>query len=203
MHKPISNWNVYHRLFFHIFYVVVYDIRVIIIEFGEMMNIKKFLIGGIFFITANMVHALTLDQAVNQYKNKQLRGINAENIADAKKAGDDEPYVYKADTIQILKKDLNGDGILDYVVSLNYCEKTNCHLTTHVNEVAVFLGQKNKQVKFFDSISAAYQPDIKITKNNTIQVVDREYGDNDPSCCPSVKETRTYKIVKGELLRVH
>ena len=164
---------------------------------------KHLKIGFLLACSISAAHALTIDQAVKQYQNKSLRSINAENIADAKKAGDDEPYIYEADTIQILKKDLNGDGVLDYVVSINYCEKTNCHLTTHVNEVAVFLGQKDKQVKFFDSISAAYQPDIKIVKNNSIQIIDRQYGDDDPSCCPSIKETRTYKIVKGQLLRVH
>lgn len=148
-------------------------------------------------------HALTIDQAITQYKSKQLRSINAENIADAKKAGDDEPYIYEANTRQMIKKDLNGDGILDYIVPINYCEKNNCHTTTHINEIAVFIGQKNKQVKFLDSISAAYQPDTKIVKNNSIQIIDRQYGDDDPSCCPSVKETRAYKIVKGQLLRVH
>lgn len=176
--------------------------QAIIIEFlGEMMSIKNFLIGSMFFIAANTVHALTLDQAITQYKNKQLRSINAENVAEAKKIGD-EPYIYEANTRQMIKADLNGDGILDYIVPINYCEKTNCHLTTHINEIAVFIGQKNKQVKFFDSISVAFQPDTKIVKNNSIQIIDRDYGDDDPSCCPSVKETRTYKIVKGELLRV-
>lgn len=167
-----------------------------------MQYFKNILVILFSFALISTVHALTLDQAMNQYVNKVVRKADAESMVEAKINDDEFPYKYGLDSKKVIKKDIDGDQIADYVVMFSFCEKHNCHITTSFSSIVVFKGFKNNQVRQIDEVDASYLPSFKVLPNNTIEITDYGYGEDDPSCCPDDISKRTYKLSNGILMRV-
>ena len=135
----------------------------------------------------------------NEFETK----LAAENIKTAKSEYD---FQYGLSFSKIfIAGDLNGDKLDDVVLQLYTCDIESCHNTTGANDMAVFI---NKGITYelaatkslgmtVDDISSVYD-----SEKMMIQVDTSDYGDSDPTCCPSIKKSQKYKLSGKELVLV-
>lgn len=143
---------------------------------------------------------------ISDYINKVEVELAAENVKTAKKNADDFQYGLSYHDIAFIA-DLNGDKLEDVVLKLYTCEVSNCHNTTGSNDIAVFLNKGNtyelvatKSLGMaVDNITSFYDYDKNVSM---IQVDTLDYGDSDPTCCPSLKKSQKYKLSGTELVLV-
>ena len=104
--------------------------------------------------------------------------------------------------INIIKKDLNNDGYEDYFVETTFCEKISCHNTTNTYVYFVFTTDKNNKINFVTQLEIPLAASVEnISEEGVISIESQEYGDDDPTCCPSVIVNQDYALV-GSSLRV-
>lgn len=117
--------------------------------------------------------------------------INAQVIKGLAKLNDLEhsseglPYFHHLDQSESLTVDVNKDGIKDKVVVLDFCEATNCHLTTRSTIIAVFLGDQSGGYKYAASKDFSIYASAKLDNKGNVKIIQMDFKDKDPHCCPS------------------
>lgn len=140
----------------------------------------------------------TINQAIDQYTKKTVSFLHERDARNS-----DEPYHYALNAKRVIDADLNKDGIGDKVAELDFCEKDSCHNTTGQTDVVVFLGKKGGGFQFADARSFDISATVKsISKSGRLQIEQTSYSSDDPSCCPSIKQKRTYNFVGSKLVEV-
>lgn len=145
-----------------------------------------------------MAATTSIDQAIDQYAKKTVAFLHDRDARNT-----DDPYHYALSAKRVLDADLNKDGIGDKVAELDFCEKDSCHNTTGQTDVVIFFGKKGGGFQFADARSFDISAKVQsISKNGRIQIMQVGYGDDDPSCCPSIKLKRIYNVVGSKLVEV-
>lgn len=156
---------------------------------------KKFILISFCLLAGHISYAATLDRLIN---NESKKSINFLNKEDLKYNG----YKYQLYSKNIIHTDINKDGKKDAVVALYYCEKQNCHMTTRVFDVAVFLGTGKNQYKYGDAYTLGLMGDLTV-KNGIIYANVLYYiEEEDPACCPSHKQVTKLKFSNGNLIKI-
>lgn len=99
---------------------------------------------------------------------------------------------------EIISSDINHDGILDKIVVINFCERSNCHLTTNTTEVLIFTGQKNSKFNYSGSMFFSVYATVQVDKQKKVIINQYDYLDDDPHCCPSRLTQFELAIVSGK-----
>lgn len=159
------------------------------------MKIPIFL-ATILVFSSTSVQSATLQQQIDDHLKETINNLDARS----KKNSSDSDYFRYAQvgTQEILTSDINHDGIADKIVVLDFCEKTNCHLTTTSTEVLVFTGAKNKQYNFIGSKFFSVYANVEKDKNGRITVKQYDYFDKDPHCCPSRLTRFNLTVTQGK-----
>lgn len=156
---------------------------------------KKLILIGCILLFSQNVYSATLDGLINNESKKTINFLNKEDLKY-------DGYKYRLDSKNIIYADVNKDGKKDAVVSLHYCEKQSCHMTTRVFDVAVFLSTGKNQYKYGDAYTLGLTGDLKV-KNDVIHANTLLYNEHeDPACCPSHKETTKLKFSNGKLVKI-
>lgn len=142
---------------------------------------------------------------ISDYLNKIEAELAVENAKIAKNNADD--FQYSLSSYDIFIADLNGDKLGDVVLSFYTCEVTNCHNTTGSNDIAVFLNKGNtyefvaaKSLGMtVENIASFHDYEKNVVM---LQVDTLNFGDSDPTCCPSLKTSQKYKLSGKELVLV-
>lgn len=145
--------------------------------------------------SSSLANANNLNSLISQEVKKATQFLNKE---DAKITG----YKYHLSNKKIHYADMNNDGKKDAVVALHYCEKTSCHMTTNVFDVAVFLNTGNGNYKYGDAHTLGLTGDLSV-KNGVIYANTLLYDEyEDPACCPSYKYAMKLRFKNGELVEI-
>lgn len=146
--------------------------------------------------SSSLANANNLNSLISQEVKKATQFLNKE---DAKITG----YKYHLSNKKVHYADMNNDGKKDAVVALHYCEKTSCHMTTNVFDVAVFLNTGNGNYKYASAYTLGLTGDLTakngIIYANTLSYIEHE----DPDCCPSHKEFIKLRLSKGKLVKIN
>lgn len=165
---------------------------------------KAILTFGLAFglLCSPQVFAQNLDEAIAREIAKTEKILNYESAEQFKPSYPaDEPYRYVLDNNLVTLQDLNGDKIKDAIVSLEYCEEANCHLTTHSFYLAIFQGLGSNQYRLLINKEIGLTGNVKVI-NGKIIVTSYDFKDSDPHCCPSLRKTTSYKIKDRVLTKI-
>ena len=150
-------------------------------------------------------YAQTIKSAINSEAASRVKVLNLESEEQSKqglnyvKGG---AYKYTLTYQDITMKDVDGDGVKDAVAMLYYCEYTNCHPTTRIADLVVFKGAKKNQFTKIDTMPLGSHGKIKSINKGLIKTTIQSYAAGDASCCPSIEDSRSYKVKNKKLYRV-
>lgn len=105
---------------------------------------------------------------------------------------------YKIENKNTFFADVDGDGDFDAVTEIFFCESSNCHPTTQVSKLVIFINQNNKYSFLTDKTFRVYGK-INSINNGRIKVDVFGFGEDDPQCCPSLQRQESF-ILKGRIL---
>ena len=154
-------------------------------------------------------YAQTIEAAISSEAASNIKFLNLESekyyINDSEYL-DSNHFRYALTGHNKILKDVDSDGVKDFVTLLYYCEKVNCHLTTRSADLVVFKGLGKNQFTKLASVSLAsfgVLAKINSVNNGIISITSSGYGENDPSCCPTDETTTFYKIKNKKLVRIN
>ena len=139
----------------------------------------------------------------NGCQEKSFLSTSMDEYHECMKMEEEDYYKYGLlGKTNIIKKDLNNDGYEDYFVETSFCEKISCHNTTNTYVYFVFTTDKNNKINFVTQLEIPLAASVEnISEEGVISIESQEYGDDDPTCCPSVIVNQDYALV-GSSLRV-
>lgn len=157
---------------------------------------KLIILASFLALYSTGAQSATLQQQIDSHVKETVKSLDERSKRDAT----DSDYFRYAQTgkQEIISSDVNHDGIQDKIVVLDFCEKTNCHLTTTSTKVLVFTGMKNKQFKYLGSQSFSVYATVQKDKKGNITVHQYDYFDEDPHCCPSRITRFNLAIAQGK-----
>lgn len=127
-----------------------------------------------------LAETIALQPHINAQVIKGLAKLN-----DLEHSSEDLPYFHHLNQSESLTVDVNKDGIKDKVVVLDFCEATNCHLTTRSTIIAVFLGDQSGGYKYAASKDFSIYASAKLDNKGNVKIIQMDFKDKDPHCCPS------------------
>lgn len=113
-------------------------------------------------------------------------------------------YSHKLEYQYTLYADINKDSIKDAIVTLRYCEVTNCHTTTKSSELAVYLGVGNNQYLYGDIRTLGIDLTVSVSNEGVMVTNSKYYNEHeDPDCCPSMGIINSFAFNDGKLKEVY
>lgn len=155
---------------------------------------KKFrftlgLILGLLIIN-NSVYANNIPQIVKKEE------VRLKNYVDKQSRANGSDYKYRIENESFFLADMNNDGNKDLIITYYSCEQQNCHKTTSSRYISLYLSDKKGNYKYLTTTEVdGYEAQIYASKGK-ISVRAKDYSYNDPSCCPSLDVTYSYKLGK-------
>lgn len=134
---------------------------------------------------------------INEQVRKTINSINAES----RKLDGEDFLPYKLGHKKLLEGDLNGDNLSDLVVELTYCEEGSCNTSTVSTDLLVIAGEPSGKYKSIPIVGIG-NGNTTITKSGVIEFTALQYGDDDPTCCPSKEVVSRYKLIGQEIVKV-
>ena len=135
-----------------------------------------------------------LKSLINQYAANTVRALNKQ---DVKYNG----FKYSVNNTNTFNADVNGDGEFDAIVEIFFCETGSCHATTNSSELVVFLNN-NGSYRFAASKGFRLFGKINSIEDGVIFVDIYSLDEDDPQCCPELKESEAYSLKGNRLVKV-
>lgn len=111
-------------------------------------------------------------------------------------------FQYESSVQNVFTEDINGDGLSDIVLKILNCEKEQCHISTRSYSMDIFLNKGNTYQHAVSESLGGFSVEITSIKNGIIKVESLDYADSDPTCCPSLISSKSYKLSNDKLMQV-
>jgi hypothetical protein len=132
-----------------------------------------------------------LEKSISDYSSRTIKVLNK----------NDTNFKFKVENKNIFYDDLDNDGDFDAVVEIFFCEESNCHPTTSWSELIVYL-RNNDNYSYVASKGFSLFGKINSIKNGKIYIDVYGLDEDDPQCCPQIKNKEIYKLSKEKLVKV-
>ncbi|WP_461343604.1 hypothetical protein [Brevundimonas sp. GN22] len=143
----------------------------------------------------------TLLSAVARLNDLAVRKENEISASQTAQYGEpsSEAYKHQVDQIEIYRRDLDGNGISDAVAVIYACEEQNCHSTTRSTHIGLLYANANSfEVAHFERYDLRAKI-VDLWGADGLVVEAKDYGPNDPSCCPSLVKRSVIKLPTAQL----
>lgn len=112
-----------------------------------------------------------------------------------------DEFKFALNSKEVTMFDINNDGIPDKIVQLSICEESRCNRSTVVTQIAILVGIGKDKYRLADSQTFGIGANINsITPSGELNVEAYGYGNNDPTCCPSIVEKLKYAFRNEKLV---
>ncbi len=150
-------------------------------------------------ISDEKLNKASLERLIKDYATREVKSINAEE----KKHNGEDAYQYYLANKSIQEHDLNADGHPDYIASLTYCEETSCNTSTRSTEALVITADPSNGYRLVDTIGLGFEGNVTAVKDGVISATELDYGEDDPTCCPSKQIKHSFKVIGSKLEKIN
>lgn len=167
-----------------------------------MKNVFLFMIISVTLLGCSAVKkGVTKDIVIEELKKVLVAGIENPKISEDKDGNIDiygnNNEVYTISPEGIVIDNIDEDGDLDAFVSLGKSYGGNLVDNFHFTILS-----NNGNIVIHDFLPGVQRFNLTSIENNVLYGTISNYAQDDPMCCPSIKENKQFKVIAGKVVEV-